>query len=332
VEGLVKVYPAGATALAGLSFVVERGEIFGFLGPNGSGKTTATRILVTLLGKSSGQARVGGFDTEREPARVRELIGYAGQAIGIDDDLTVHENLALPVLLRHARPADNRQWADAVVEALALGEVLGQRAGRLSGGMRRRVDLAQALVHRPSIVFLDEPTTGLDPQSRSAVWDYLRRVSGAGTTIFLTTQYLEEADRACDRVAIIDEGRLVKLGTPRALKEEVGEGRLILTLADEADRARAARLLAASPAVARTDPGEPHRPLIAHVRDVAASLPAVIRQFDDQGIGVVAIEQARATLEDVFLRNTRTQPHADAPAPSAPSTIFAAAHGGRRRR
>jgi ABC-2 type transport system ATP-binding protein len=218
VTDLVKVYPGGKTAVDGVSFTVGGGEIFGFLGPNGSGKTTTVRILVTLLQKTSGVTRVGGFDTDRQSDRVREVIGYAGQSTGIDDDLTVHENLVLQGLL-HGLPSNRRsaQLLEELLELFSLTEVRNQRAGRLSGGLRRRLDLAQALVHRPAILFLDEPTTGLDPQSRNALWGQLQQLSRqAGTTVFLTTQYLEEADRACDRVAIIDQGRLVKLGTPRA--------------------------------------------------------------------------------------------------------------------
>jgi ABC-2 type transport system ATP-binding protein len=329
VDDLKKVYPGGTTALAGVSFAVGRGEVFGFLGPNGSGKTTTVRILVTLLRQSSGSARVGGFDTAREPARVRELIGYAGQAIGVDDDLTVHENLALQVLLH--RVAAIKDQAEQLVEALGLSELLSQRVGRLSGGLRRRVDLAQALVYRPEVVFLDEPTTGLDPQSRGALWAHLRTLSGEGMTIFLTTQYLEEADRACDRVAIINEGRLVKVGSPAELKREVGEGRLLLTLADEDDRRRAADLVGAWPAVARVEPGGRGDPLVVYVHDVRASVPGIIQRLAEEAIEVTALEQAQASLDDVFLRYTGSRPQSEAPTVRAVSGLFAAAHGRRRR-
>jgi ABC-type multidrug transport system ATPase subunit len=259
VEGLVKVYRGGTTAepaLDGVSFSVDPGEIFGFLGPNGSGKTTTVRILVTLLRKTSGITRVGGFDTDRQPGQVREVIGYAGQSIGVDDDLTAGENLALDGLLHHLPHEEAWKRTAELLDAFSLTEVATVRAGRLSGGMRRRLDLAQALVHRPSVLFLDEPTTGLDPQSRNALWADLRRRSrGEGMTILLTTQYLEEADRACDRVAIIDQGRLVGVGTPNALKREVGAGRLVLTLRDAARRDLAVLALAACPAVTRVEPG-----------------------------------------------------------------------------
>jgi ABC-type multidrug transport system ATPase subunit len=331
VDELTKVYPGGTTALAGISFAVGRGEVFGFLGPNGSGKTTTVRILVTLLRQTSGAARVGGFDTVCEPARVRELIGYAGQAIGVDDDLTVHENLALQVLLHGVSPAAIREPAEQLVETLGLSELLNQRVGRLSGGLRRRVDLAQALVYQPAVLFLDEPTTGLDPQSRGALWAHLRTLSPEGTTIFLTTQYLEEADRACDRVGIIDQGRLVKVGSPAELKREVGEGRVLLTLADEDDRRRAADLVAACPPVARVEPRERGKPLVAYVHDVRASVPGIIQRLAEAAIEVTAVEQAQASLDDVFLRYTGSRPHSEAPIVGAVSGLFAAAHGRRRR-
>jgi daunorubicin resistance ABC transporter ATP-binding subunit len=335
VTDLVKVYRSGKTttaALDGVSFAVQRGEIFGLLGPNGSGKTTTIRILVTLLRKTSGAARVGGLDTDHQPGQVRQVIGYAGQSIGVDDDLTTGENLALDGLLHHLPHDEAWRRAAELLEAFSLTEVATQRAGRLSGGMRRRLDLAQALVHRPSVLFLDEPTTGLDPQSRNALWEQLWRHSRReGMTILLTTQYLEEADRACDRVAIIDQGRLVTVGTPQALKQEVGAGRLLLTLREAASRALAARALAACPAVTRVQPGEPGDPLVVYVSDVGASVAPVIRRLDAEGIQVAAVEQARASLDDVLLRYTGDRPRVEARVQGAVSSIFAATHGRRAR-
>lgn len=328
VEDLVKVYPGGKTALNGISFAVERGEIYGFLGPNGSGKTTTVRILVTLLRATSGAARVSGFDVGRMASRVRQSIGYTAQATGVDDDLTVHEHLVLQALLHGLPPSREQQRRiEELIEAFSLSEVANERASRLSGGLRRRLDVAQAIVHRPPVIFLDEPTIGLDPQSRGALWGHLRQLSREGTTIFLTTQYLEEADRACDRVAIIDGGWLVKEGTPAALKEEVGEGRLRLTLANGADPARAARALALCPEVVNVEPGDP---LVARVRSVGPSLAPVIRLLDEADIGVAGVETEQATLDDVFLRYTGQAPRAEALAASSVSSLFAAAHGRRR--
>jgi ABC-2 type transport system ATP-binding protein len=330
VADLAKVYAGGKTALAGVSFSVDRGEIFGFLGPNGSGKTTTVRILVTLLGKTSGLARVGGIDVDRQADRVRELIGYAGQSVGVDDDLTAAENLVLGAVLHGVRRNESRRRTAELLEAFGLGEVANVRAGRLSGGLRRRLDLAQALVHRPAILFLDEPTTGLDPQSRNALWELLRDLSRSGTTVFLTTQYLEEADRTCDRVAILDGGRLLKVGTPTALKQEVGGGRLVLRIGDDAGSARAARILASCPKITRVQPGRPADPLIVYVDDAPASVAPVLRLLEEEGIEVVAVEQAQASLDDVFLRYTGERPRVEARVEGAVSGTFGAGHGHRR--
>jgi ABC-2 type transport system ATP-binding protein len=331
VKDLVKIYAGGKTALAGVSFSVGRGEIFGFLGPNGSGKTTTVRILVTLLRETSGVARVGGFDTDRQADRVREVIGYAGQSVGVDDDLTAAENLALSGVLHGVLRGESRRRAAELLEVFSLAEVADVRARRLSGGLRRRLDLAQALVHRPAVLFLDEPTSGLDPQSRNALWGLLRHLSQEGTTVFLTTQYLEEADRACDRVAILDQGKLVKVGSPQALKQEVGGGRLVVTIADEGASALAVRLLASSPDVTRVQPGRPGDPLVVYVDDTRASVAPVLRLLETEGVDVAAVDQSLASLDDVFLRYTGERPRVEARVEGAVSSMFAAAHGRRNR-
>jgi len=330
-EDLARVYPGGKTALGGVSFAVGRGEIFGFLGPNGSGKTTTVRILVTLLRATRGAARVAGFDTAREAHRVRRVIGYAGQSVGVDDDLTASENLALTGFIHGLRHDESWRRAAELLEVFSLADAGNIRAGRLSGGLRRRLDLAQALVHRPEVLFLDEPTTGLDPQSRNALWDHLRGLSRDGTTVFLTTQYLEEADRACDRVVILDGGRLVRVGTPALLKEEVGGGRLAVTLRDESDRPRAARALGSLPGLVRLEPGGAGDPVVASVRDARASAAPVVGLLSAEGIGVAALDQAQASLDDVFLRYTGDRPRAEPSPAGAVSSVFAAAHGRRRR-
>ena len=330
VEDLTKVYPGGKKALAGVSFSVRRGEIFGFLGPNGSGKTTAVRVLVTLLRQTSGTARVWGFDVEGQAVKVREVIGYAGQSVGVDDDLSAQENLVLSGILHGVSHDECWGRANELLEAFALADVAGTRAGRLSGGLRRRLDLAQALVHRPAVVFLDEPTTGLDPQSRNALWSLLRELSGQGTTVFLTTQYLEEADRACDRVGIVDEGRLVNVGTPAELKGEVGGGSLRLTFAGPTGPARAAEVLGPCDVVTRMEQAIPGEPLTVYVDDPRAAVPAILKVLDDQGIHVTSVEQAQATLDDVFLRYTGERPRAEARHEGAVSGMFRAVHGRRR--
>jgi ABC-type multidrug transport system ATPase subunit len=324
VRDLAKTYRGGVPAVAGISFATGRGEIFGLLGPNGSGKTTTVRILVTLLRQTAGTALVGGFDTSREPQRVRRLIGYAGQFTGVDDDLTVAENLAYAAMLQGV--PHNQSWrrAGTLIEEFGLAGVARQRASRLSGGLRRRLDLARALIHRPSVLFLDEPTTGLDPQSRGALWDRLRSLAAGGASVLLTTQYLEEADRACDRVAIMDAGRIVVSGTPRDLKDTAGGGHLLLTTPDQH---RAASLLSGFPGVTRVETGQR---LAVFCREPAASLVPVIQLLRSEGIQITAAEQAQPTLDDVFLRYTGSRPRPEAPVTGAVSGIFAAAHGKRR--
>jgi ABC-type multidrug transport system ATPase subunit len=326
-EGLTKVYAGGKRALDDISFSVERGEIFGLLGPNGSGKTTTVRIRVTLLRQTSGSARVTGFDVNHEATQVRKAIGYAGQFTGVDGDLSAVENLAFNGIL-HSVPHDECfRRAEVLLDAFSLRQVADVRAGRLSGGTRRRLDLAQALMHCPGVLFLDEPTTGLDPQSRNALWDLLRELAGHGTTVFLTTQYLEEADRACDRVAIIDDGRLVTIGTPTALKQEVGGVRLVLSLVNTSQADRATQILRPRTEVTRVSPGEP---LTVYVDDPKASAPALLKVLDADGIAVAGMEQATATLDDVFLCYTGERPRAEARVEGAVSSMFRAVHGKRR--
>jgi ABC-2 type transport system ATP-binding protein len=328
VQDLVKVYPGGTRALDGVSFSVAAGEVFGFLGPNGSGKTTTARILVTLLEKSSGVARIEGFDTNREAGQVRRLIGWAGQSVGVDDDFSVYENIGRPALLHGLPHGEMAKRATELLDAFSLTEVANQKARELSGGMRRRLDLAQALVHKPKVLFLDEPTTGLDPQSRNALWEYLDRLRGKGMTIFLTTQHLEEADRACDRVAIIDHGRLLTVGTPSELKAEVGEGRIEVTLRHPEDAPHAAAALADLRGVARVQPGQP---MVVYVRDVGGSVAPVVRCLEEKGIRIASVELARASLDDVFLRYTGQRPRIDARLERASSSLFATFHGRPRR-
>jgi daunorubicin resistance ABC transporter ATP-binding subunit len=330
VENLLKVYRGGKTALNGVTFAISPGEIFGFLGPNGSGKTTAVKILVTLLRKTRGTTRVGGFDTDREPNRVREVIGYAGQSVGVDDDLTASENLALSGLVRGLGTGESQRRSAELLEAFSLVDAADVRAAQLSGGLRRRLDLAQALVSRPSILFLDEPTVGLDPQSRNSLWAQLRELSGEGTTVFLTTQYLEEADRACDRVAIVDDGQLVRIGTPADLKKEVGGGRLSLAFADGVSTDRARALLASLPEVSRVQPGRPGDGVVVYVDDARTSVAPVLRRLEADGIAVASLEQSQASLDDVFLRYTGDRPRTEAKVEGAVSSMFGTGHGRRR--
>jgi ABC-2 type transport system ATP-binding protein len=304
VTDLVKDFP-GVKAVDNITFEVDEGEIFGFLGPNGAGKTTTIRIIVTLLQPTSGRVVVDGIDVTADPEAVRKRIGYAAQFIGIDDDLTSRENLVMQARL-HGVPADAAtKRADELLEILQLTEAADRRAGTFSGGMRRRLDLGQALAHDPKVLFLDEPTTGLDPQTRRALWEYLQQLHARGVTIFLTTQYLEEADVLASRLAIIDQGQIVTSGTPDALKEELGGDAITVTLhdgagSDEAEQVSALLAPFSDAGSARTY----DRSVRVFTADAGARLAEVVRTLDGAGITVARLELSEPTLDDVFLRHT----------------------------
>jgi daunorubicin resistance ABC transporter ATP-binding subunit len=305
VQDLVKVYPGGVRALDGVSFSVDAGEVFGFLGPNGAGKTTAIRVLVTLLEATEGKAFVDGLDVSIEAEEVRRRIGYAAQFIGVDDDLTARENLKLQGQLHgvSARLASER--GDDLLEVFQLTEAADRRAGTFSGGMRRRLDLAQALVHQPELLFLDEPTTGLDPQNRRALWDYLRKLNAGGVTIFLTTQYLEEADALTERLAIIDHGVIAVEGTPAALKAQLGGDSITVTLPPDADEslvASARHQLEALPDAG--DVAVYDHTVAVFVHDGGSRLAEVVRRLDAASIPVARLELSEPTLDEVFLKHT----------------------------
>ena len=222
VRDLVKVYPSGHRAVAGIDFDIPREGFFGFLGPNGAGKTTTMKILGTLLRKTSGTVTVAGYDVDADPQAIRRSIGFAMQEVGLDDLAKGRDFLQLQGVLYGLSRREARRKADELLELVGLAHVAGQRVGTYSGGMRRRLDLAGALMHDPDILFLDEPTVGLDPQSRIAMWEHLENLNAKGVTILLTTQVMEEADRLCHTIAIIDHGQIVARGSPEALKAEVG--------------------------------------------------------------------------------------------------------------
>src|SRR3989441_4598917 len=206
VRDLVKVYTGGVRAVDGISFHVARGEVFGFLGPNGAGKSTTIKVLTTLLQKTEGAVTVDGINLEKDPAAIRKIIGYASQEVSVDDDLTGRENLRLQCMFHHLHKADAEKRVNEILKATGLEEAADRRAGTYSGGMRKRLDLATAIITRPKLLFLDEPTTGLDPQNRVAMWEYIKDLNNEGTTIFLTTQYMEAADRLAVRLRIVDQG------------------------------------------------------------------------------------------------------------------------------
>src|SRR4051794_12730737 len=302
--GLEREFGGGLKAVKGIDLAVAPGEVYGFLGPNGAGKTTTVRMLVTLLRPTGGHATIAGFDVATQPADVRRRIGVALQEAALDLLMTGRELMELQATLHGIpRRAVATRAAD-LIERVGLSQAAQRRVATYSGGMRRRLDLAMALIHAPEVLFLDEPTTGLDPMSRSTLWDEVRRLRDEGTTVFLTTQYLEEADQLADRVGIIDHGKLVAEGTPAALKAEVGSPHLDITLvADGAALDTEAAALAVAPygELCATTPGV-HVSL--RVADGAAAMAAVVRALDDAGFAVEGIELVRPTLDDVFAENT----------------------------
>jgi len=299
VRGLVREFKGGIRAVDGLDLELEHGEIYGFLGPNGAGKTTSVRILTTLLRPTAGVARVAGHDVVAGADAVRREIGVALQEAAIDPLMTGRELLRMQGALHGLRGRAARERAADLLERVGLSQAGDRRVGGYSGGMRRRLDLALALVHRPQVLFLDEPTTGLDPTSRGALWREVRSLNDDGTTVFLTTQYLEEAEQLADRVGIIAVGKLVAEGTPTALKARVGEPTLHVELADadSADRARVA--LARLGTLQPPDPAAPSKVELRTAAGKAAIAP-VIRALDEHGVVVESVEVESPTLDDVF--------------------------------
>lgn len=305
VSDLVKVYPGGIRAVDDITFSVERGEIFGFLGPNGAGKTTTIRILVTLLSPTSGAARVDGVDVVAAPEAVRKRVGYAAQFIGVDDDLTASENLVLQGRLHGLSRSQAATRADDLLEILQLTDAANRRAGTFSGGMRRRLDLGQALAHDPEVLFLDEPTTGLDPQTRRALWVYLRELNDRGVTIFLTTQYMEEADALTSRLAIIDHGKIAVEGTPSSLKDGLGGDAITVSFSSDTPGVEVERIagLLGRFSDAGTSRTYDHAVRV-FTKDAAGRLADVVRLLDGEGVSGARLEVSEPTLDDVFLRHT----------------------------
>ncbi|MEU0681419.1 ATP-binding cassette domain-containing protein [Streptomyces albogriseolus] len=303
-EGLEKRFGA-VHALRGLDLAVAEGTVCGLLGPNGAGKTTAVRLLTTLLRPDAGSARVAGLDLVREAAAVRRRIGVTGQDTSIDGDLTGRENLRLFARLHRARDAAAR--ADALLDRFGLTEAADRPASAWSGGMRRRLDLAVSLVRRPEVLFLDEPTTGLDPAGRGLVREVVRELTGEGTTVLLTTQYLEEADQLADDIALVDRGRVAHTGSPAELKALVGTHAEVV-VADETTLEAAAgvldRLTGSRPSLDRE-----RLAVGAVTRDPTLTLPHLVRTLDAAGVPLVDASLRPPTLDDVFLR--LTEPPAD---------------------
>ena len=300
-EGLIRRFRGGVTAVDGVDLRVEPGEVYGFLGPNGAGKSTTVLMLTTLLPPSGGTARVAGFDIVKEGPQVRAMIGAALQEAALDNFLTGRDHLKLQAALHGLPRAERRKRGAELLERVGLSEAADRRVRGYSGGMRRRLDLALALVHRPRILFLDEPTTGLDPQSRSALWAEVSRLArDDGVTVFLTTQYLEEADVLADRVGIIDRGKIVAEDTPEALKSEIGRPSVEATPANRDERDAVAKVLS------RFGQEIPSQPETVSVRlgHGAGGLAAVVRALDAENLKVSNLRLDEPTLDDVFLEKT----------------------------
>ena len=301
VEGLVRVFGDDIRAVDGVDLSVAPGEIYGFLGPNGAGKSTMVLMLVTLLPPTSGHATVAGFNVAKQGPQVRGQIGAALQESALDDFLTGTEHMDLQGGLHGLSKNERRTRGAELMERVGLSDAAGRKVGGYSGGMKRRLDLALALLHRPSVLFLDEPTTGLDPQSRSALWAEVERLSREdGVTVFLTTQYLEEADVLADRVGIIDHGKLVAEGTPTALKAGIGQVSLEATPANPNDREKLAAALARFGEPAAASP----KSVAVRLAAGAEQLADVVRALDADGIEVAELQLHQPSLDDVFLQQT----------------------------
>jgi oleandomycin transport system ATP-binding protein len=308
-ERLVKRF-GETTALSGVDLVVRTGSVFGLLGPNGAGKTTAVRILATLVRPDGGRAMVGGYDVVRDAHRVRQVIGLAGQYASVDETLTGLENLMIiGRLVGLSRPAA-RQRARALLSDFRLEDAADRAVKGYSGGMRRRLDLAASLVARPQVLFLDEPTTGLDPLSRNEMWDVVRRLLRDGVSVLLTTQYLEEADQLADEIAVVDHGRVIATGTPAELKARTGAQTLVVRPADEADLPTVVSVVNG---FALSAPDVRNATVSAAVADPAV-LPTVVRRLDDAGVLVAELALRGSSLDEVFLSLTGHRAEADDPA------------------
>jgi ABC-2 type transport system ATP-binding protein len=304
-------------AVAGVDLEVSEGEIYAFLGPNGAGKTTTVRMLTTLLRPSRGSARVAGHDVVEDPAAVRRAIGVALQEAALDPLMTGRELIQLQATLHGIPRAEGKRRASSLLSRVGLVQAADRQVGTYSGGMRRRLDLASALVHEPRVLFLDEPTTGLDPVSRKAIWEEVEKLNREGTTVFLTTQYLEEADNVAHRVGIIDDGRIVAEGTPSSLKAEVGRPHLEVVLTDgSVERAEEVLRRFGKPLPAKDGAA------LVELERGAAGVAPVVRALDDAGLLVESLDLVEPTLDDVFVAKTgyhlegaETEEGPEAPAP-----------------
>jgi ABC-2 type transport system ATP-binding protein len=310
VENLHKTYGKDIVAVDGISFRVKKGEVFGFLGPNGAGKSTTIKVLTTLLEKTSGKANIDGFDVDADQSRVRRIIGYSSQDVGVDDDLTARENLLLQCSFHHIPKSLAEKKVDDLLQTVRLKDAADRRLKTFSGGMRKRLDLASSLVSDPKILFLDEPTTGLDPQSRQDIWNYVVELNRKGMTIFLTTQYMEEANRLANRLCIVDQGRIVAEGTPAKLKAQIGADKITIHFKpDDLDACEKAKELMSTlqgvDAVGQCGMGlAAENGLEIMTKSGPTMLTQVVRAMDGAGIFMEQINLSVPTLDEVFLKLT----------------------------
>lgn len=304
VKDLVLVYGDGTKAVDNISFNVQEGEFFGFLGPNGAGKSTTIKVLTTLLRKTSGEVDVAGYNIEKEAAAIRKVIGVQSQETTVDGDLTGRENLELQGHFYQMKTSDIKNRVDELLKLVELESSANKRARNYSGGMKKRLDLATALIHKPKLLFLDEPTTGLDPQSRSTIWAYLQKLNKEdGITIFLTTQYLEEADKLCKRLSIIDFGKIVASGSPAELKSQIGADSIRIALENcERDRPKAREIIQSMTGVSQIIDSE--ECLSVYAKNAGLLIADIVRALDSSDIRIGSVTFSQPSLDDVFMKHT----------------------------
>jgi ABC-2 type transport system ATP-binding protein len=304
VKNLVEVYSDGTKAVDDISFSVQEGEFFGFLGPNGAGKSTTIKILTTLLRKTSGFANIAGYDVEKHASDIRKIIGVQSQETTVDGDLTGRENMTLQGHFHQMDGGEIKKRVNELVSLVGLEAAADRRARNYSGGMKKRLDLATALIHKPKILFLDEPTTGLDPQSRAAIWTYLEKLNKEdGITIFLTTQYLEEADKLCKRLCIIDVGKIVASGSPLELKREIGADSIRISLENcQRDNVKAKDLIKTLTGVNEIIDSE--ECLTVYAKNAGLLIADIVRALDSTDIRIASVTFSSPSLDDVFMKHT----------------------------
>jgi ABC-2 type transport system ATP-binding protein len=300
---LTKVFSGKIRAVDSLNLEIEAGEIFGFLGPNGAGKTTTLRMLATLLPIDSGEAMVAGHDVRRQPSRVRQHAGYVGQLGGADRLATGREDLVLQGQLYGMSSSDVKKRTEELIDVLDLRDFVDRKGSTYSGGQRRRLEVALGIMHRPEVLFLDEPTTGLDPQNRANLWVQIRKLRDSGTTIFMTTHYLEEADTLSDRLAIMDHGKIVAEGTSRELKQQIAGDSVIFSFKNDGLAIEKALRLFQQQSYVREANVEDEQVRL-YVKEGAVALPELLRLLDKENIAVKTMALSEPTLDDVFLRKT----------------------------